>query len=116
MEELKVFYPKLIIPKDAHVSKTLPNDGTIQLYFYDRSEDKTELKLEKSYSYYDDEYRVKINNRPKKLILTILVVRSSAHRFTVIGAHNLGTEVYVAKSYEEINNYIAQIYATAFRS
>ena len=112
MEELKVFYPKLNIPKDAHVNRNLPNDGSVQLYFYDRSSDKTEVKLEKAYSYYDDEYRIKVNNRPKNLILTILVIRSSAHRFTVIGAHNLGTEVYVAKSYEEINQYIAIIYRT----
>ena len=110
MEKLTVFYPKLEIPKQAHVNRNLPNDGSVQLYFYDRASETTELKLEKVYTYYDDEYRVKINSKPKKLILTILIYRTSAHRFTILGAHSLGTEVYTVKCYDEINKSIAEIF------
>ena len=111
-----VKYGNIKIPQEPHIQKQKLDDGSFRALIYDKPRTEVSVKFseEKFYDYSSGCYRLAYKALPvideKRLILTVLIIRNSAHNFKVIISTAEKTEIKSAKDYDEINEVLTPLF------
>ncbi len=113
---VRVKYGNIKIPQEPHIEKQELADGSFRALIYDKSRSEVSVKFseEKFYDYSSGCYRMAYKALPilteRKLILTVLIIRKSAHNFKIVISTAEKTEIISAKDYDEINEVLIPLF------
>ena len=104
------------IPQEPHIFKSELEDGSFRALVYDKATTTATVKFseDKFYDYsacsYRSSYRAMPEIQERKLLLTIIIFKKSAHTFIVILSTAKKTAYHVAKTYDEVNEILLPLF------
>ena len=91
------------------VERFKKNDGSVTIYVYDKQRAVIEFEKSKTNSYWRNPYGVFELNpviTERKLLLSILIKRPTAHKYQIAVSNEIGTEFVTVATYNDINEFI----------